>query len=258
MTARRIPVVLILALMLWGVLSGFQGFQQRRSQAYEREMQHPVVRGSILSGHKKGRAPRRFSCAGVGQPEDGALRGACRFSIVQDPLVRAQAYRLANNRVRAWPRTTGCCLEPAPIGSLVGRPPARPGRQHLSGPPRPARVGVRKSCVFGTARWRALSGVFLRPGGLAVGEVFGTAGVDDRRHRQIKDLGDPAPARALGAQAHRLVPPEYPPRAPQGHPLVCRPGPAPGSSRAPAPKTPPGYAAETATWGSSRPCPGSA
>jgi len=35
-------VVGILALTLWGVSYGFQGFQQRRSQVYEREMQNPV------------------------------------------------------------------------------------------------------------------------------------------------------------------------------------------------------------------------
>jgi hypothetical protein len=49
--------------------------------------------------------------------------------------------------------------------------------------------GVRKSCVFGTAVWGGVAGVFLRAGGLAGQRVFGT-GPDYCRHRQIKRLGD--------------------------------------------------------------------
>jgi len=45
MTPRRILVLLILGMTAWGVLYGFQqrfGFQQRRWQAYEGEMQNPA------------------------------------------------------------------------------------------------------------------------------------------------------------------------------------------------------------------------
>ena len=49
-------------------------------------------------------------------------------------------------------------------------------------------------------------------GGLAAREVFRTAGVDHRRHRQIKQLRDLPPTPALGAQPYRLVAPEGPGR----------------------------------------------
>jgi len=72
--------------------------------------------------------------------------------------------------------------------------------------------------VFGTARRRAVSGVFLRAGGLWVREVFGT-GPDYCRHWQIKQLRDLPPAHALRAQPNGLVAPEGAPGVPQGLPV---------------------------------------
>ncbi len=78
---------------------------------------------------------------------------------------------------------------------------------------------VRKSCVFRTPGVGGVSGVFLRPGGLAAREVFRTAGVDHCRHRQTKHLRDFPPARALGVEPDRLVAPKGPPGASQGLPI---------------------------------------